>query len=167
MREKPLPPPKYLAIDAGSTESGYCVMNAAYQLIEHGKLPNSLIAERLRRIDYDMLVLEMIASYGMPVGAEVFETCVWIGRFTQIANDLDIPVARVYRKEEKICLCGSMKAKDANIRQALIDRFARFDFKNGRGTKKNPDYFYGVSKDEWSAVATATVQIDKERGVWE
>ena len=35
-------------------------------------------------------------------------------------------------KEEKMNLCGSMKAKDSNIRQALIDRFGEV------GTKKNP-----------------------------
>lgn len=71
----------------------------------------------------------MIASYGMPVGKEIFDTCVWIGRFIE-ANDKDYKF--VYRKDEKINLCNSMKAKDSNIRQALIDRFGEV------GTKKNP-----------------------------
>ena len=67
----------------------------------------------------------------MPVGKEVFETCVWIGRFIQIFNS-KINTHFIYRKDEKINICNSMKAKDSNIRQALIDRFGTV------GTEKNP-----------------------------
>lgn len=74
----------------------------------------------------------MIASYGMSVGKEVFETCVWIGRFTELAVLQNIDVEYIYRAEEKMNLCHTMKAKDTNIRQALIDRFGVV------GTKKNP-----------------------------
>ena len=82
--------------------------------------------------DINMLVIEMIASYGMPVGKEVFDTCVWIGRFKQIAIIRNVKVEYIYRKDEKINICHSMKAKDSNIRQALIDRFGVV------GTKRNP-----------------------------
>ena len=30
----------------------------------------------------------MVACYGMPVGKEVFDTCIWIGRFIQEADEL-------------------------------------------------------------------------------
>ncbi len=83
-------------------------------------------------LGYDKVVIEMVASYGMPVGKEVFETCVAIGQFKQKAIEYDIPVEFIYRKDEKMNICHSMKAKDSNIRQALIDRFGVV------GTKKNP-----------------------------
>jgi len=67
----------------------------------------------------------------MPVGKEVFDTCVWIGRFQQIALP-NVDTKFIYRKDEKMNICNSMKAKDSNIRQALIDRFGAV------GTKKNP-----------------------------
>ena len=75
------------------------------------------------------IVIEMIASYGMPVGKEVFETCVWIGKFAQASG---IKEEYIYRKEEKMNLCHSMKAKDSNIRQALIDRFGPVGTKNNK-----------------------------------
>ena len=65
----------------------------------------------------------------------------------------DEPMDFIYRKDEKISICGSMKAKDANIRQALIDSYATHDFKTGKGTKTDPDTFYGVSADVWQAIA--------------
>ena len=81
---------------------------------------------------FDKVIIEMIASYGMAVGKEVFDTCVWIGRFKQISESQDIEVEYIYRKDEKMNICHSMKAKDSNIRQALIDRFGEV------GTKRNP-----------------------------
>ena len=81
---------------------------------------------------FGKVIIEMIASYGMAVGKEVFDTCVWIGRFVELARLQNIGVEYIYRKDEKINICNSMKAKDSNIRQALIDRFGEV------GTKKNP-----------------------------
>ena len=82
--------------------------------------------------EYDLLVIEMIANYGMAVGKTVFDTCVWIGRFIEIAEHRHTETEYIYRKDEKMNICHSMKAKDSNIRQALIDRFGKV------GTKKNP-----------------------------
>lgn len=104
------------------------------------------------------MVIEMIASYGMPVGKEIFDTCVWIGRFVQLWHQLCGTYSFVYRKDVKLCLCGDSKAKDSNIRQALLDRYPRTG--GGAtpqvGTKGQPGPLYGMKKDLWSALAVAT-----------
>lgn len=155
-----------LSIDPGNIESAYCVIDKTnYKPIEFGKIKNEELREKLLdELHYypiETLAIEMIASYGMAVGKEVFETCVWIGRFIE---SFKCPFTYyVYRKDEKMNLCGSMKAKDSNIRQALIDRFATFDFKNGKGTKKQQDFFYGFSKDVWAAYAVGITWLDKQQ----
>ena len=112
----------------------------------------------MRYAEYEKVVIEMVACYGMPVGKEVFDTCIWIGRFIQEADELGAVYDYIYHKEEKMNLCNSMKAKDCNIRQALIDRFGVV------GTKKNPGWFYGFKADIWSAYAVAVTYLDKEKG---
>lgn len=96
--------------------------------------------------NFDQLVLEMVQSFGMSVGKEIFETVFWIGRFFQTAKGA---ANRIYRKEVKSYLCGSMKAKDGNIRQALIELIGP------QGTKKAKGPTYGVKADEWQALGVA------------
>jgi len=159
---------KILAIDPGNIFSAYCVINSEYEIIEKGKVPNESLSIWLRHRDQlpftlDKVIIEMIGFMGMGVGKDVFETCVWIGRFIECAETL--PVEYIYRRQEKIVLCGTMKAKDTNIRAALIKRFAKFDFKNGKGTKDNPDFFYGVKADIWSAFAVGVTYLDLAKQV--
>lgn len=149
-----------LAIDPGNEESAYCLIEKeTYKPIEFGKIDNNelrvKLKSNLRHYSPETFVIEMIASYGMPVGKEVFETCVWIGRFIEI---FECPNTYfIYRKEEKMNICGSMKAKDSNIRQALIDRFGEV------GTKKNQGWFYGFKKDIWAAYAVGVTWLDKQK----
>ena len=171
---------KILAIDPGNTESAYVLMREDYSLMltsggnSSGKIDNDFMLNMLKStctlyssglVDSSLtVVIEMVASYGMAVGKEVFDTCVWIGRFAQAAMEWGAKVDYVYRMQEKMALCHDSRAKDSNIRQALIDRFAQFDKKNGKGTKKNPDVFYGFSKDVWSAFAVGVTWLDKNGG---
>lgn len=143
-----------LAIDPGTTESGVCVYEDG-RVLQSGVYSNLGTLAYLRQQGCHPLAaagvtvaIEMVASYGMAVGREVFETCVWIGRFVQAWHAPE-SVRLVYRKDVKLHLCGSPRAKDANIRQALIDKLGP------QGTKKQPGPTHGVRSHAWAALAVA------------
>ena len=136
-----------LAIDPGTTESGWCVFDGA-RVIDSGVESNALLVKNLHLLQHNTLAIEMVASYGMAVGKEVFETVRWIGRFQQAWREPDA-VRLIYRRDVKMLLCGSARAKDANIRQALIDKLGPV------GLKKTPGPLYGVKSHAWSALAVA------------
>jgi len=153
---------KLLAIDPGNKDSAYVLMDG-YTPVNFGKVENSALLTIIPEcVDLGAtdLVIEKIESYGMAVGCEVFDTCIWSGRFMQVASDNHMVVWSVPRRTVKLKLCNSPRAKDANIRQALIDRFAKRDLKNGKGTAKEPDFFYGFKADIWAAYAVGVTWMD-------
>lgn len=153
-----------LAIDPGNMESGYVIVEhdgkEIRKVLDVGKVPNGEIFPVLCR-EYQHLAIEMVAGMGMPVGQEVFDTCFWIGRFWEYAElyRKGYQIQKIFRREEKLYLCGHSQAKDTNIRQALIDRYGVV------GTKKNPGFFYvngtKFAKDMWAAMAVAVTYFDK------
>lgn len=147
-----------LAIDVGTTETGYCLMDKdTYKPIKFGKINNEELLKIVKEEKYDELVYEEFQSYGMPIGVSTITSITWNGRYIQSALDREKKVNFVYRKDEKINLCGSIKAKDSNIRQALIDRFGEV------GVKKTPGFFYGFKKDIWAAFAVGCTYLDKQK----
>lgn len=152
------------AVDPGPVQSGWCVM-LGDELLASGIWENERLLNFLSDGASDTLAIEMIASYGMPVGKEVFETCVWIGRFVQVWPKPE-SVRLVYRKDVKMHLCGTTQAKDANVRQAIIDLYPP----SGGGAtpqigiKAKPGPLYGVSSHAWPAIGVAlTVQANQGR----
>lgn len=156
-----------LAIDPGNVESGVVIVEEdTLKPVFSGKVDNV----KLRwYIDsgygyfpaINKIAIEMIASYGMSVGQTVFDTCVWIGRFKEICIKKYQEVPQfIYRKDEKMNICQSMKANDTTIKTALVDRFAPGEKNYGKGTKKEPGWFYGFKKDIWAAYAVAVTYHD-------
>lgn len=146
-----------LAIDPGPVQSALVLLGPDRKIIqasiESNKHVASILGARwwtrsLGAPGWPHVAIEMIASYGMPVGAEVFETCAWIGRFESAYADEEL-TARYFRKDIKLHLCGSNRARDSNVRQALIDLLGP------AGIKTNPGPTYGIKKDMWSALAVA------------
>ena len=150
------------AIDPGNDQSAYVLIAPDLHPIVFAKTDNRSIMDALVAYcetaqglpeEDTCVAIEMIASYGMPVGREVFETCLWIGRFLQVCEENDVQTQLIYRKDEKMTICHSMKANDSTISQALVDRFASGIRNHGKGTKNAPGWFYGFSKDVWQAYA--------------
>lgn len=151
---------KIVAIDPGTTKSAVVVYDGKKAL--YAKIAENTVIANSSFHDYDHTAIEMVASYGMAVGASTFETVFWSGRFAQQSAICRIPFTKVYRKDIKMHMCGSMRAKDGNVRQALIDRFpATGGGKTPQiGTKKKPGPLFGVSSHMWAALAVAVYWWD-------
>lgn len=160
-----------MAIDPGTHESAYVICDyGTLKPIDKAKIPNAELLEQLPEMimlnSIQYVGIEYMQSYGMGVGKETFETCYFIGRMTErILRQTAIKeIIPIYRNEEKIGTVGNMRANDTAIRNYLIDTFAAHDFKTGKGTKGNPDWFYGFSKDMWQAYAQAYILKLKVEG---
>lgn len=146
-----------LAIDPGPELSAFVVWDGR-TVSEFGKWPNQRLLEWIiLRVDIRHMCIEKIASYGMAVGAEVFETCYWSGRFAQAFTGGTVD--RIARIPIKMHLCHNPRANDASIRQAIIDRFGGKDVAIGR--KANPGPLFGVKADTWAALAVALTWLDQ------
>lgn len=156
-----------LSIDPSNKASAYCLLELPIlKVVEFGFLEENKMLDYVENIiDTDefeiYLAVEGMQNLGQIVGSDIFNTAYLIGRILERAYLLprlnnrsykDIKI--IYRTQEKKIVCGkSSRVKDKDIRQSLINKFARHDFKNGKGNKANPDWFYGFARDEWSAFA--------------
>jgi len=154
-----------LAIDPGTTESGYVVWDGS-RVLEKGVYQNDDMLITIGNWvswDADILAIEEIGHFGtgMPAGKEVFLTCRWTGRFIQRWIDSNPHRPRmatcVLRSPIKTHLCGTPRAKDANVRQAVVDRLG------SPGTKKTPGVIYGVTSHSMQALAVALYVSDMLR----
>jgi hypothetical protein len=160
---------KIFAIDPGTDKSGWVLYDTkTHSILDKGITDNyglklyikSNIGEGL----FGSVAIEMIASYGMPVGREVFETCLYIGQIMQMMDDAFIPCKLIYRREVKDAICHNGKAKDPQIRQALIDEFPKTGGGNKPqiGTKKEQGRLYGVTSHIWAALGVAITHAKNE-----
>jgi hypothetical protein len=148
-----------LAIDPGPEQSAWVLFDSkTEQLLAWEKEPNLIVKSRVEHlVGVEYLAVEKIASYGMSVGQEVFETVFWSGRFVEAWShrvDGGEDWERYTRKQIVTWLCGSAKAGDPIVRQALIDRFGPGKDK-AIGLKKTPGPLYGLANDGWAALAVA------------
>lgn len=173
---------RILAIDPGTTQSAYALLNDAYQVLSADKVENSVMMDIIASTPgIDAVIIEdMEPRYprngkdsnaaGAIVGASTYTTLKWMGKFDLTAQVRGIAVYWIYRRDERAALirkkelpADAPKHADGQIRAALIARFAVHDKANGKGTKATPDTFYGVSGDMWQAIAVGVTWLDKQR----
>lgn len=171
-----------MAIDPGTTQSAYALLSNEYQVLSADKVENSVMMDIIASTPgIDAVIIEdMEPRYprngkdsnaaGAIVGASTYTTLKWMGKFDLTAQVRGIAVHWIYRRDEIAALvrkkelpADAPKHADGQIRAALIARFARHDKVNGRGTKANPDVFYGVAGDMWQAIAVGVTWLDKQR----
>lgn len=155
---------KVICIDPGPDNSAYAVwdtekhgfcMNAAcYET--HAIVSTEGMIGRLRSIvrnGITTVAIEMIQSYGMPVGRSTFQTVMNIGRFMQAAYEVDsFAVIKLYGRPT---IKGQIGGKtDAEIRASLRLRY---------GEAKKGEKLEGVKKDIWAALALATAIDENPR----
>ena len=164
---------KILAIDPGEVESAWVeYLPEIQQIVSHGKTTNEGVMNVLIRSEPSDFAIEMVQCFGMPVGRETFETCLWIGRFLweferfeyKGINPSPVKTAKIFRKTVCGHICNNACAKDSNIRQALIDRFGGSKEK-AIGFKKSPGPLYKMCEDARSALAVAITYAEtNEKG---
>ena len=155
---------KIIGIDPGSKETAYIEIWDD-RIGAMGKIPNHdfLLLFHRQQSHFDACFCERTASYGKPVGEDVFETVrlegalwgLWTTWWTPEPFRQHHPVFSfkfVPRRKVKQALCGTdFRITDAVIRQRLIDLWGGKEKAIGR--KGSPGPLYGLKGDLWSALA--------------
>jgi len=144
-----------LAIDPGTTHSGWVYFDGgAPQAC--GTANNHDILDLLKWYPHATVAIERVVSYGMAIGEETIQTIEWVGRFWQAAGPARVRL--IPRKEVCKHVCNDGRAKDPNVRQALIDRWG--GKAEAIGNVKKPGPLYAVKSHAWPALAVAVTALE-------
>lgn len=146
-----------LAIDPGTTHSGWVLMNNGIPT-SSGECANEEVFHLMQYAG--VVAIERVVSYGMAIGNETILTVEWIGRFYQAA--LPRKVHLIPRKDICKHVCNDGRAKDKNIRQALLDRWG--GKAEAVGTVKKMGPLYRIKGHAWSALAVGVTAHELHGG---
>lgn len=146
------------------------VLNMLREAYQRGRLIGT---STLNAVEAPLRVgIEMIAHYGtgMSVGKEVFETCLWIGRFMEAVEGGSGRVCLVHKKWVCEHLCNDTRAKSKNINQALLDMLGppwvtveKIGPKGGVTKTRVPGPTNGMADHKWSALSIAVTLAQSDR----
>lgn len=149
-------------IDPGTTQSALIVWTSdgrISQIIDDNEKIRTLLRRQMTPCEVQdfHVYIEMIQCMGMAVGKETFQTVLWIGRFVEVLYDNAKGhhySTLIPRNNVKHAMCGSSKAKDANIAQSVRDKVGE------KGSKRAPGPTHGVSSHGWQALAVAVTGLE-------
>lgn len=145
-----------LAIDPGNKQSALVLYDTIKSsVIDKCKIDNEEARLRVKYAVADHLAIEMAESFGAKVWGQVFTTVLWTGRFVEAWSKT---FTLVTRREVKMHLTNSAKAKDSQIRNCLIERWGGKD--TAIGNKMTPGPLKGITADCWQALAIAVTYSD-------
>jgi len=140
-----------LGCDPDPKGFAWVLIDSDLKVVDHGKdefhaACNALFGSTDETI---RVAIERVAGYGMSVGQEVFDTAWMSGRIYDAVGFLDPNPRMIFRRDVKVCICGDTKAKDKNIRQAIIDIYG------GKQETRKGGKLHGITADRWAALAVA------------
>lgn len=141
-----------IAIDPGPLVQSFVIFDGK-RVVSSGNVSVKELCIILQENPGLLAACEYIDCMGMAVGSETFATVFNIGRLYSAATIMRL----IPRRDVKLHLCGNNRAKDSNVRRALLDKVGP------TGTKKQPGPCYGVSEHLWSALAVAVTAMDCEQ----
>lgn len=161
-----------LSIDPDPTGGSWILLDETFGIVDHGyqtpidELTGWVMFEGARQTLINTVLVEGIQAYGMPVGASTFETVKNIGEIRSVCRDRFEFDDTLTRPKIKAALCNSVRAKDSNVRQAVIDLYPPDG--GGKtpqiGVKAQPGPLYSIKGDEFAALAVGLVWL-AQRGV--
>lgn len=149
-------PLRVLAIDSGTIESGWVILDARFRILDGGFTRNQELCNWLwENVDkYDVCAIEMLQSYGSVVGETTFTTGWWTGRFWEAAYSSGHKTFGIYRANVKHVFCGSSASNDADVNERCRQIWGDGS-KTGKGTKEKPGQLYGLNGHQFAALAVA------------
>ena len=141
-----------LAIDPGPTTSGVVFFDTDSSRVTeaNGAMHNDYALSLFRSpLTADLYACESVTALYAHVGKETVDTIRYCGRIQEAVEGRGGGIAMISPAEVRMAVCGTSKAKDPAVRQALLDLLGPV------GTKSNKGPCYGVSKHAWRALAVA------------
>lgn len=151
---------RILAIDPGPTHSAYVELVDG-QPTATAKIPNEELLRLVYGWEGDATVIEWITVASV-AGAEVYQTCRWVGRFEEASGDVMRPAVLMPRSDVLYHYFGkrNVKSADALIRRTMLDRFGG---DGAKGVKAHPGPLYGFSADCWQALGAGLAYWDQHQ----
>lgn len=145
-----------LGLDPGPTITGFVFWDTDLKAVIHSGNPeniglfDSIRAIKENGIPCDAIASEMIENFGS-ANNTLYETCLVIGQFKEIAYNVGLPFYLIPRRVVKSEIVGKQKANDSVVRTRLITDFGEIE--NLRGKQRGA--LAGVTKHAWSALGVA------------